>query len=103
MAVEALSEDPSVIGAKPRDELLKGLYSLHVARQGRKGRYFIMFRVAPAGDAIEVLRLLHDSMDLPRHIPDMDGRPSARVLPSASLISMQARSLSVLGKIPPLV
>lgn len=68
-ALAALMEGPQIIGVKARDEILPGLFSLHVARQGRKGRHFIMFRLAPrgSGDAIEVLRLLHDSMDLPRH------------------------------------
>lgn len=68
MALQALYEGPSVIGAKPRDDILRGLFSLHVARQGRKGRHFVMFRAIPGDDAIEVLRLLHDLMDLPRHI-----------------------------------
>lgn len=72
MALMALTEGPDIIGAKARDEILKGLFSLHVARQGRKGRHFIMFRVAPRGEAIEVLRLLHDSMDLPRHFGASD-------------------------------
>lgn len=73
LALEALAEGPSLIDARRRDEIQRGLFSLHVARQGRKGRHFIMFRIAPrGGDVIEVLRLLHDSMDLPRHfqIPD---------------------------------
>lgn len=68
LAIEALTEGPLVAGTKPRDEILKGLRSLHVARQGRKGRHFVMFRTAASGDAIEILRLLHDSMDLPRHL-----------------------------------
>lgn len=68
LAIEALTDGSSVAGAKQRDEILKGLYSLHVARQGRKGSHFVIFRVAANGDAIEVLRLLHDSMDLPRHL-----------------------------------
>jgi toxin ParE1/3/4 len=70
LALEALGEGPEVIGAKARDEILKGLFSLHVARKGRKGRHFVMFRIAErgAGHVIEVLRLLHDSMDLPRHL-----------------------------------
>ena len=67
-AIEALTEGPMVPGAKPRDEIIKGLYSLHVARQGRKGRHFLMFRIAASGDAIEVLRVLHDSMDLAHHL-----------------------------------
>jgi toxin ParE1/3/4 len=42
---------------------------MHVAWQGKKGRHFVMFRVAPER-VIEVLRLLHDSMDLSRHWPN---------------------------------
>lgn len=73
LALEALAEGPSLLDAKRRDDILKGLYSLHVARHGRKGRHFIMFRVARrGGDVIEVLRLLHDSMDLPRHFDSPD-------------------------------
>ena len=39
--------------------------------QGRKGRHFIMFRTGHDKDrkVIEVLRILHDAMDLPRHLP----------------------------------
>ena len=73
LALEALTEGPSIIDARRRDEILKGLCSLHVARNGRKGRHFIMFRVSTkSGEHIEVLRLLHDSMDLPRHFPAAD-------------------------------
>lgn len=68
LAIEALTEGPSVAGARQRDEILRGLYSLHVTRLGRKGRHFVMFRISADGNAIEVLRLLHDSMDLPRHL-----------------------------------
>lgn len=67
MAMVALTEGPDISGAKARDEILKGLFSLHVARQGHKGRHFIMFRCGSDG-VIEVLRILHDSMDLARHI-----------------------------------
>lgn len=68
-ALQALISGPEVIGAKARDDIVKGLYSLHVAREGRKGRHFVMSRIAPRGadDVIEVLRILHDSMDLARH------------------------------------
>ena len=68
LAIEALTEGPLVAGARQRDEILKGLRSLHVARQGRNGRHFVIFRTAASGDVVEVLRLLHDSMDLPRHL-----------------------------------
>ena len=73
LALEALSEGPDVNGATARDEILKGLFSLHVARKGRKGRHFVIFRIARdgPGDVIEVLRLLHDSMDLQRHFESL--------------------------------
>ena len=70
-ALNELAAGPTVVGAKKRDDILKGIFTLHVARKGRKGRHFVMFRVAraPDHDAIEVLRLLHDAMELQRHLP----------------------------------
>lgn len=66
-AIEALEGGPDVLGARVRDDIQPGIRTLHVARQGRAGRHFVVFRVV--GSYIDVLRLLHDSMDLPRHLP----------------------------------
>ena len=43
---------------------------LHVARRGRQGRHFVLYRADSQAETpvIDVLRLLHDSMDLPRHV-----------------------------------
>ncbi len=73
-ALEALVAGPSVSGAKARDDIARGVFTLHVARHGRKGRHFVVFRIGrdEAGEIIDVLRLLHDSMDLPRHVPPAD-------------------------------
>lgn len=70
-ALKALCAGTSIIGVKERPEIGTNIWTLHVARSGRKGRHFVMFRVAGAQDskAIDVLRLLHDSMDLERHLP----------------------------------
>ena len=70
-ALNDLTTGPTVVGAKKRDDILKGIFTLHVARKGRKGRHFVMFRVgrAPDHDVVEVLRLLHDAVDLQRHLP----------------------------------
>ena len=70
LAIEALSQGPEVLGASPRDDITPGLRSLHVARGGRKGRHIVIFRGLPEAEAavIEVLRVLHDAMDLPRHL-----------------------------------
>jgi toxin ParE1/3/4 len=70
-ALESLAAGPKVIGAIARNDIAKGLFTLHVARHGRKGRHFIMFRIGRDKDreVIEVLRLLHDAMDVARHLP----------------------------------
>lgn len=70
-ALKALSTGPSVIGVRERPEIGSNIWTLHVARNGCKGRHFIMFQVADTQDSkvIDVLRLLHDSMDLERHSP----------------------------------
>ena len=69
-----LAGGPAVLGAKKRDDILKGIFTLHVSRKGRKGRHFVMFRVGrvPGHNVIEVLRLLHDAMELQRHLPAND-------------------------------
>jgi len=73
-ALAALATGPDVIGARARDDVAKGLFTLHVARHRRKGRHFVMFRIGhdQGRQVIEVLRLLHDAMELPRHLPPMD-------------------------------
>lgn len=67
MALEALAAGPDVVDVKARDDIAPGIHTLHVARQGRKGRHFVVLGVAEPG-TIDVLRILHDSMDLPRHV-----------------------------------
>ena len=74
-SLEALAVGSAVTGAKARNDIAKGLFTLHVTRDGRKGRHFVMFRIGrdQGHEVIDVLRVLHDAMDLPRHLPPMDG------------------------------
>ena len=67
--IESLA-GPEAAGSRRRDEIAQRLMTLHVARAGRKGRHFVLYRVSPQKEqpAIDVLRLLHDSMDLARHV-----------------------------------
>jgi toxin ParE1/3/4 len=67
LAIAALSAGPTAVGSRERREIGKGLFTLHVARDSRKGRHFILFRVGSNEHQIEVLRLLHDAMDLGLH------------------------------------
>lgn len=75
-ALESLTAGPSITGARERHEIANGLCTLHVARKERKGRHFVMFRIGHehGREVIEVLRLLHDAMDLARHVPSTDKR-----------------------------
>ncbi len=66
-AVVALAAGPDLIDLRQRPELGKDIATLHVARQGRRGRHLLVIRIDEAAGVIEILRILHDSMDLQRH------------------------------------
>lgn len=65
-AIDALHLGPTVAGVKQRPEIGSGICTLHVAREGKRGRHFVLFRVSGDHDraTIDVLRFLHDAMDL---------------------------------------
>jgi toxin ParE1/3/4 len=67
-AIGELAEGPDVAGSKARDEIMPGLRTLQVARRGRRGSHFLIYRAAPKS-TIEIIRILHDRMDLKRHAP----------------------------------
>lgn len=55
---------------KTRDEIGQGLRSLHMAKPGRRGRHLLLYREDAA--AVTILRILHDGMELSRHLPDAE-------------------------------
>lgn len=63
-----IADDPQCAGSRSRDEILTGLRSYHIARRGKRGRHFILYRVT-SEHIIEVVRILYDGMDLEKHIP----------------------------------
>lgn len=66
-ALVRLVRGPAIAGARQRDEIGLGLRSLHV---GRRGQHIILFRAGTEAErVIDVLRILHDAMDLARHVP----------------------------------
>jgi toxin ParE1/3/4 len=71
-AIGELANGPDVPGSRARDEIMSGLRTLHVARRGRRGRHFLLYRVVE-GRIIEIGRILHDQMDLQRHLPAPPG------------------------------
>ena len=65
LAVQALKDGPEIVESKLRDEIELAIRTLHVACLGHKGRHLVIFRVG-CDRTIDVLRLLHDSIDHPK-------------------------------------
>jgi toxin ParE1/3/4 len=61
-ALESLCRDSAQPRSKKREELFRDCKSLAV------GRHFILYRLRD--DVVEIARVLHQSMDLERHIPE---------------------------------
>lgn len=66
-AFAALVAGPEVRGSVSREDLGAGLRTLHIARRGQRGRHLLVYREEPK-QRIEVLRILHDAMDLGQHV-----------------------------------
>ena len=73
-----IAEDPERIGSKERPEVLPPgarLYHFHFSRNRVAGervkspRHFVLYRRLVDGK-LEIARILHDSRDLERHLPD---------------------------------
>ena len=67
-AIGELANGPDLAGSKSREEIMPGARTLHVARHGRRGSHFLLYR-AVQGRVIEIGRILHDKMDVQRHLP----------------------------------
>jgi toxin ParE1/3/4 len=67
-AILALEDGPNILGTRPRDEIAPGLRVLHAARHGRRARHMLLYRAGPDA-VIDIVRILHDAMDIERHIP----------------------------------
>lgn len=71
-----LGGDPFRPGARQRSELPKDIYTYHLAGSRdrvhgdrvKAPRHFVLYRVLFT--RVEVLRILHDSRDLERHLPE---------------------------------
>jgi toxin ParE1/3/4 len=68
-AIGELAGGPDVVGSRTRDEIVRGLRTLHVARHARRGSHFLMYRIAPRG-TIEIVRILDDRIDFSATLPN---------------------------------
>ena len=71
LSLRDLIENPETPLARPRPEIGRGLRTLRIARPGRRASHFLLYRIAEDG-AVEVVRFLHDAMDLPRHVEGIE-------------------------------
>ncbi len=80
-AIADLADDPARPAAKGHRDLLPGLWFYHLAHSRahlpgdqvvKSPRHFVMFRHSAQG-VIEILRILHDSRELARHVPEVVG------------------------------
>ncbi len=53
-----------------RDEIATGLRTLHMRKPGRRGRHFILYSETEL--EVRIQRVQHDSMELSRHLTDVD-------------------------------
>ena len=78
-AIEEVAANPEVAGSDQRPELAACCRTYHLffsrKKAGRRGdrirrpRHFLLYRVTESG-AVEIGRVLHDSMDLNLHLPE---------------------------------
>lgn len=77
-AILDLASEPNRAGTLERPELARGARAYHLRHSRddvtrsvgrvRKPRHFLLYRMAADG-VLEIGRVLHDSMDLARHLP----------------------------------
>lgn len=78
-AILDVADEPELTGSALRAEIADTVrtYHLYFSRNrvasppGRvkRPRHFLLYRITPEGD-VEIGRVLHDSMDLERHLPE---------------------------------
>jgi toxin ParE1/3/4 len=81
VALNEIRRDPMLPGSAARDDLRAGLRAFHLSHaraKARRGgrtvlrpRHFIIYRV-PDEKAVDIIRVLHDAMDLSDHIAAVD-------------------------------
>ena len=77
-AIADVAANPDRPGVHIRDEIARSARTYHLANSRenvakksmrvKRPRHFLVFR-SGAKNVIEIARVLHDSMDLPRHLP----------------------------------
>jgi toxin ParE1/3/4 len=70
-AIGLLDQGPLAQGSQARNEIMRGLRSLHLARPGQPAQQVLLYREGKETDT-EIVRILHDSMEIRIHLPRRD-------------------------------
>ena len=79
-ALRDIAADMECPGSKDRSDLQAGIRSYHLSFSRERARtslgivqnprHFVIYRPRDSQSAIDILRILHDSRDLQRHLPE---------------------------------
>lgn len=75
-ALDTIAAEPDRIGSSSRDEIVSGLRNFHLvhclsrspAGKVHRPRHILFYRLGD-DEVIEVVRILHDAMEVRRHLP----------------------------------
>lgn len=68
-ALVELEQGPSNPRLQRRDDLGADIWSLRIARPGKAARHIVVCRCHEDRGIVQILRILHDSMDPTLHLP----------------------------------
>ncbi|MFT3728544.1 MAG: type II toxin-antitoxin system RelE/ParE family toxin [Terricaulis sp.] len=69
--IDELTAPTSPLRSFARDEIATGVRTLHMRKRGRRGRHFLLY--SETAYEVRIQRVLHDSMELSRHLAGDDG------------------------------
>ena len=67
-ALAELAANPENLRSKPRPEIHADARTMHLGRRGKPARHLFLYRIKD-DHFVDIARLLHDSMEIQRHIP----------------------------------
>jgi toxin ParE1/3/4 len=78
-AIEEVAEDPERWGSTPRPEIAENIRTYHLVHSRKKAgtrgnrirqpRHFLLYRESEPS-TVEIIRVLHDSMETEQHLPE---------------------------------
>jgi toxin ParE1/3/4 len=64
-AFHTIAQNPDC--GPPRFDVVLGVRGYHIRQPGKRARHVVFYRIGPSG-LVEIVRVLHDSMDFDRHL-----------------------------------